>query len=141
MRFYLVFGPKQSKNRFIPIIINSCLKKIKFDCSDGKQKRDFLYVEDSVDSIIRAIKSKKTNGKIINIGTGKTVTLKKIIDYLVRKIEDGKPQFGKVILRKDEPKIMYPSLKIAVKLLKWKPKISFSKGLNKTIIAYTKANI
>ena len=36
---------------------------------------------------------------------------------------------------------MYPSLKIAVKLLKWKPKISFSKGLNKTIIAYTKANI
>ena len=141
MRFYLVFGPKQSKNRFIPIIISSCLKKIKFDCSDGKQKRDFLYVTDSIEAIISAIRSKKSKGEIINIGTGKTVTLKKIIDYLVRKIDGGEPQFGKIVLRKDEPKIMFPNLKNAIKLLNWKPKISFSNGLNKTIKAYMKESI
>ena len=35
LRFYLVYGPRQDKNRFIPIIIDGCLKDKNFNCSSG----------------------------------------------------------------------------------------------------------
>ena len=47
------------------------LKKISFNCSDGKQLRDFVYVSDVVNAIIQSIKSKNSKGQIINIGSGK----------------------------------------------------------------------
>ena len=42
LRLYLAYGPTQDYNRFIPIIIRSCLNKEKFPCSNGKQTRDFF---------------------------------------------------------------------------------------------------
>ena len=53
LRLYLIYGPYQDPNRVIPItILNSIFNK-KFDCSDGKQSRDFLYIDDLVDGIIK----------------------------------------------------------------------------------------
>ena len=36
-------------NRLIPIVINSCIKNLEFQCSSGKQYRDFLYVDDFIE--------------------------------------------------------------------------------------------
>ena len=60
IRFYLVFGPRQDKNRFIPIIIDGCLKNKKFDCSSGEQLRDFIYVEDAVSAIFKIFNKKSS---------------------------------------------------------------------------------
>ena len=64
LRFYQVFGPRQKINRFIPLLIKACVKNSEFISSHGRQKRDFLYVTDAVDSIIKAIKNKNCIGKI-----------------------------------------------------------------------------
>ena len=48
VRPYQVFGPYQDLNRFIPLIISGCLKNKRFECSEGSQLRDFIYVEDFV---------------------------------------------------------------------------------------------
>ena len=136
IRYYQVYGPNQKFDRFIPILIKACIKKNKFDCSDGQQSRDFLYVTDAVDAIIKSIKSKKSKGKIINIGTGKPVKLKKIINHLVKRLNGGEPQFGKIKLRTDEAKIIYPNLFNAKNLINWSPKVSFVNGMNKTIRSY-----
>ena len=55
LRLYLSFGPKQDLNRFIPIIIEGCLKNKKFPCSKGNQLRDFVYVDDVVEAIIKSL--------------------------------------------------------------------------------------
>ena len=70
LRLYQVFGPKQKEDRLIPYVISSCKRDKKFKCTDGKQFRDFLYIDDLVDGIIKSFKSKKV-GEIINIGYGK----------------------------------------------------------------------
>jgi len=80
IRFYQLFGPNQDTNRFIPILINACLNKKEFATSSGVQSRDFLYVDDAIDAIIKCIQSKNSKGKIFNIGAGVPVKLKKIID-------------------------------------------------------------
>ena len=136
LRFYQVFGPRQKINRFIPLLIKACVKNSEFISSHGRQKRDFLYVDDAVDSIIKAIKNKNCIGKIINIGSGKPIELLKIMKYVKKKIGGGKFLLGKIKLRLDEPMIIYQNLRKSKKILKWKKKISFQSGIKKTIKDY-----
>ena len=136
IRFYLVFGPRQDKNRFIPIIIDGCLKNKKFDCSSGEQLRDFIYVEDAVSAIFKIFNKKKARGEIFNLGSGKPKKLRNIIEFIKNYLKSGKPQYGSIKLRKDEPVKLYPSIKKAKKVLSWKPKVNFFKGLIRTINYY-----
>lgn len=138
LRFYQVYGPKQKIDRFIPLLINACLKKIDFITSHGKQKRDFLYIDDAIKGIIKSIKNNNCRGEIINIGSGKPITLLKIINHVKKKLGGGRILLGKIKLRSDEPMIIYPSLKKAKKYLNWSKMTSFEIGINKTIKQYKK---
>jgi nucleoside-diphosphate-sugar epimerase len=84
IRFYLVYGPKQDINRFIPTIINGCLKNKKFPTSDGSQLRDFLYIDDAIRAIIMCLENKKSRGQILNIGTGNPKLIKKVIKIVIK---------------------------------------------------------
>lgn len=140
VRPYQVYGPFQDNNRLIPFIINSCLKDKKFPCTPGKQKRDFLFVEDFTNFIYKCINNKRCLGEILNIGFGKPIEIKKVIEKIRKKINSGHPEFGKIAIRKDEQKKVFPSIKKASKFINWKPKVSFDKGLNITIKYYKKLN-
>ncbi|MDC0529727.1 NAD-dependent epimerase/dehydratase family protein [Pelagibacteraceae bacterium] len=136
LRLYQGYGSKQDINRFIPIVIEACLENKKFDCSNGNQLRDFVHVEDIVVAIIKSIDNKRAKGEIINIGSGKPKKIKNIINFLVNRLKGGKPLFGKIKLRKDEILKIYPDISKANKILKWRPKINFTKGLINTIKHY-----
>ena len=136
LRLYLAYGPYQDINRFIPIIIDGCLRDINFNSSKGTQKRDFIYVSDVIDIIIKSLNSKKTNGQILNIGSGRPIKLKKIIESIKKIIKKGKPIYGKIGLRKDEILNIYPSMQKVKRILKWHPKVEFTVGLKKTIQYY-----
>ncbi len=137
LRLYLVYGPNQDNNRLISHTITECLNDNKFDCSAGKQFRDFLFVEDLIKAIFLCFNSEKSKGEIINIGTGKPKNIKKVILLIKNKINLGNPIFGKIPLRKDEILRLYPDILKAQKILNWKPHTSFQKGI-KTIIRYYK---
>ena len=140
LRLYLVYGPYQEANRVIPITILKALKKQKFACSSGKQYRDFLYIDDLISAILKTIKNKKVDGKVLNIGSGKPKKIKQVITKICKVIGSGKPVFGEIQLRKDEILSLYPSITMAKKLLKWKPKIPFNEGLNRTIKFFKNLN-
>ncbi len=139
-RLYLAYGPKQDVNRFIPIIINSSLKDYKFACSDGKQFRDFIYINDVISAIIKALKKNNATGQILNLGSGKPQKLKKIIKEISSIINKGTPDYGKIKLRKDEMLKIYPDISKTKKILNWEPKTSFKKGLKMTVQYYKKFN-
>ena len=49
---------------------------------NGKQRRDFLYIDDLCEAILKVLKNKKSNNQIYNLGYGKSISineLKKII--------------------------------------------------------------
>jgi nucleoside-diphosphate-sugar epimerase len=140
LRLYQVYGPNQDKNRLIPIIIDSCKNNKSFPCSSGVQLRDFLFVDDLIDAILRCL-DKKVEGKIINIGSGKIIQVKKIINQIVDFYKAGKPLFGSIKLRNEEMLRVYPSLLSARKFLGWKSKVSFGKGILKTINFYNKNKV
>lgn len=136
VRLYQVYGPNQDPNRLIPYTIDACKRDISFNCSSGEQSRDFIHVDDFCEAIFKILKIKESHGEIINIGYGKPIKVKKIIQKINTILKGGKPLFGKIKLRNDELIKTYPSLKKAKKILKWKAKILFDKGLKKTINSY-----
>ena len=138
LRFYQLFGPNQDDNRFLPQLINTSLKKKIFLTSSGEQFRDFLYIDDGIDAIIKCLINKKFNGKIFNIGSGKPIKIKKIMLLVKNKLNYFNPIFGKIKLRKDEPNIIYPDINAAKKILKWKVNVKFKNGLDRTIKFYKK---
>ena len=136
LRLYQAYGPNQDLNRFIPIAISSCLTNSKFPCSEGTQFRDFVYIEDVISAIIKALKNKKSLGKIINIGSGKPIKIKNIIKFIKKNLKGGYPLYGKIKLRNDENLKTYPDLTNSKKFLGWKTKVKFFNGLKKTIKFY-----
>tara|TARA_B110000003_G_scaffold272312_1_gene307944 strand:+ start:1040 stop:1948 length:909 start_codon:yes stop_codon:yes gene_type:complete len=136
LRFFLVYGPGQSENRLIPFVIKSCLRKKTFYSSSGNQVRDFLYIDDAVESMMKCLKNKKSNGQIINICSSSPVKIKLVINKIWKIIKKGEPLFGKIRLRPDEPKKLYSNYFKAKKILKWKPKIDLNQGIKKTIKYY-----
>ena len=139
IRLYLVYGPKQDINRVIPIAIKNALLDKKFNCSSGLQFRDFIYIDDVINAILKTLKNIKTNGEIINIGSNKPVRIKDLIIRICSLVGSGKPIFGKIKLRKDEIKSLYPNINKAHKILRWRPKISLNTGLKRTIKYYKNA--
>ena len=136
IRLYQVYGPKQELNRFIPIVIHNCLKNKNFPSSEGKQSRDFLFIDDVVNAIFKVLNNKKSVNQTYNIGFGKPLNIKSLIMKIVNLCKGGKPLFGKIKLRKDESLLSYPNILKAKKTLKWQPKVNIDEGLKKTINYY-----
>ena len=141
IRPYQIYGPYQDLNRLIPFVIYNCLKNKKFPCSDGKQHRDFLYVDDFVKIVFKILINKRYNGEVFNIGFGRACSVKKVINLITNITNKGNPDFGKIKLRKEENLISYPSILKVKKLIGWEPKINLIEGLSKTIKFYQKESI
>tara|TARA_B110000037_G_C17079206_1_gene489229 strand:+ start:41 stop:946 length:906 start_codon:yes stop_codon:yes gene_type:complete len=137
LRLYLVYGPYQNTNRLIPYTLNECLNDNVFNCSAGKQYRDFLFVDDLMKAIFKCFYNKQSIGEIMNIGTGKPYNIKKVILFIKNNIKLGNPVFGKIPLRKDEILKLYPDISKVKKILNWDPHTSLQKGI-KTLTRYYK---
>lgn len=140
LRLYQVYGPNQKFDRLIPYVIKNSLDNKKFSCTDGKQSRDFLFVDDLVRLFIIIFKKKNINSGIYNVGSGKPEKIKKIINLITKFTKKGNPQFGKLKMRPDEIKKSYPNINKIVKEFKWKPIVNINSGLMKTIRFYSDLN-
>lgn len=136
LRPYQIYGSYQKINRLIPLVINSCLKNKSFNCTDGKQYRDFLYVDDFIDLVIKILKKRKIKEGIYNVGSGKPIKVKTVISSIQKIIKKGKPLFGKIKMRMDESYSSYPNISKIKKNFNWKPKTKLLSGLKKTINFY-----
>ena len=117
-------------------MINGCLKKKSFPVSKGNQLRDFCYIEDIINAIILSLIKRKALGEVFNVGSGKPVSVKFIINKISNIIKHGKPQFNKIPFRKNENLKLYPSINKISRILGWRPKTNLNQGLVKTINYY-----
>ncbi len=138
LRPYQIFGPYQKLDRLIPQVIKFCLKDKKFDCTEGRQKRDFLFVDDFVDLILKILNKKKFSSGIYNVGYGKPINVKNVIQLIRNLIKSGEPNFGKVKMRKDEVMKLYPKINKVKKCFNWRPTTTLKSGIRKTIKYYKK---
>ncbi|MCK4940969.1 dTDP-glucose 4,6-dehydratase [candidate division WOR-3 bacterium] len=130
------YGPYQFPEKFIPLIIFNALKKKKIPLyGDGMHVRDWIYVEDNCKAVDMVFHKGKI-GEIYNIGgqyeRTNTYVVKKILHTL-------KKPSGLITHVKDRPghdRRYALSISKIKRELGWQPRISFEKGLMKTIQWY-----
>ena len=137
------YGPYQFPEKLIPLVILKALDKKKIPLyGDGKNIRDWLYVEDHVDAILTAVEKGKI-GKSYCIGgnceKSNIEVVEKICSLLDHIKPAGKPYSNLIEYVKDRPghdRRYSIDCSLIRKELLWEPKNSFNQGMEKTVRWY-----
>ncbi len=138
LRPFLTYGPKQTNKQLIPFVISSLIKEEKIDLTKMEQTRDFIYVEDVVDALLKIPSANLEAGEVLNISSGKEVQVRKIVEKICELLNKNFEEYISMNqpYRKGETMHFYGSNMKAVQLLDWKPKVSIEEGLQKTVEWY-----
>jgi GDP-4-dehydro-6-deoxy-D-mannose reductase len=79
LRPFNVYGPGQSSDFLIPFIIHQAMYGKKIMVKDLEPKRDFVYIEDLVNFIVKAVNSRLKGINVFNVGTGVSYSVAEII--------------------------------------------------------------
>ena len=138
LRYFNVFGPKQSANQYagvISIFINRALAGEPLVIfGDGKQTRDFIYVKDVVKANLLVAESKRANGRVFNVATGRQTTILE----LAMKIIEITGSNSSVLFDKPRPGDIRHSLAdiSEIRKLGFEPEFSLEEGLKRTVEWY-----
>ncbi len=139
MRFFSVYGPReQYKKNYANLISQFIWSYMKNEppviYGDGSQKRDFIYVGDVVDALIKAMKS-NVNG-IFNVGTGKSYSLNEMVEMLMKFMNVNiKPKYIENPV-KNYVYLTQADTTKSEKLLGFKAKTTLEEGIKMTIDYY-----
>ncbi|MEY8421195.1 GDP-mannose 4,6-dehydratase [Lachnospiraceae bacterium 38-14] len=134
------YGPRQNAEGNLAAIIPATARRIKEGGmpiveGDGEQTRDFIYVEDTVRGLIAAYEKEESRGKIINLGSGKDISinalLKGICDYM-----DYSGEWEHRPARTSDVRNLCADSKRAKELLGFEPQVDFEEGIKKTLDWY-----
>jgi UDP-glucose 4-epimerase len=138
LRLFTPFGPWERAGRLIPHTILSALRGDTVALGDGRPQRDFVYVDDVVDALMRAMVRPLPSGSVVNIGSGigrsVTAVAERILDMMGRPVT---LQLGTRSARPDEIWKMTAKIEQAKALLDWSPRVGFDDGLRRTIDWFT----
>jgi UDP-glucose 4-epimerase len=136
-RPFNAFGPGQTPDRIIPETIVRALQGEPIKMTSGRQTREFNYVEDIADGLVRAAVTPDIEGELFNIGCGQEVAIKDIARITLELMGDPVPlELDAIPHRPTEIWRMYCDNTRAREILKWEPKHTLEQGLEKTIAWY-----
>ncbi|MDD5108741.1 MAG: NAD(P)-dependent oxidoreductase [Candidatus Omnitrophica bacterium] len=131
-RIFFAYGPAEHPNRLVSSVIASLLKGKQIPCSEGNQKRDFLYVEDVALAFVALLESNFCGA--INIGSGVPVSIKELINIISAKLgRSDLVQFGKITANTNEPELLVADVKKIQDIIGWFARYDLNHGLDKTI--------
>lgn len=136
LRPSVVYGPGQDTSMFLPSLIQSIFHNELFELSEGKQTRDFIFIDDLIESILLLINEKNFYGEIINISSGISITIKELANLVVQIMGRNSGQllkFSASNYRKSEIMNYVVNNEKAFKLIGWYPKTSIEEGISKII--------
>jgi len=139
IRPFNTFGPYQSDRAIIPELIIKCLRGLPIKTTEGKQTREFNYIENIVDGFIAISENNPPPKQPINIGLNQEIAIRDLV-LKIHELSASKSELkiGALPNRDTEIWRMCADNSRAHKILGWEPKISFEEGLKRTIDWFSK---
>jgi len=130
------YGPKQYPEKLIPVVISKALNNEKIPVyGDGKNEREWIYVDDHCEAIYQIIKNNIIN-KIYNISSKHKMSNLSLIKIILNKLDKKTNLIEFVADRLGHDRIYSINSNKIRKELKWKPTTNFYDGLSTTIRWY-----
>lgn len=142
LRFFTCYGPRQRPDLAINKFVNNVINEEPLTLyGDGNTSRDYTYIDDIVDGILRAMNYTMSNNSfnIINLGNSKPVTLNTLVDLILNEL--GCPEYKRtyVELPKGDVNRTFADITLAKSLLGWEPKVDIKTGI-KNFVDWVKNN-
>jgi NAD dependent epimerase/dehydratase len=135
-RPFNTYGPRQSARAVIPTIVTQALSRDVVELGATEPTRDFLYVDDTVQGLIRCAETAGAVGEVVNLGTGTEVSIGEVAERVLRAL-------GRELqIARDEERLRPPDSEVerlvagtakAKQLLGWEPAVGLDEGLRRTI--------
>lgn len=138
VRIFNTYGPRMRTDdgrALITFVIQALNNKPFTIFGDGTQTRSFCFVSDLVDGLIKAMFTEGTKGEVFNLGNPEEYSM----NDLAKKIKEMTSSSSEIVykdLPQDDPKQRRPDITKAERVLSWKPAVSVTEGLQKTIEYY-----
>jgi UDP-glucose 4-epimerase len=143
VRIFNVYGPRQNPETKYSLVVPGVLSRIlagKAPVIDGtgRQTRDFVYIGDVVDALLRAAASPRAVGQVYNLGSGRATSVRDIVSGLLRITRSPlKPAYGP--RRPGDPDRTCADVSKAARQLGWRPRTPLNEGLKK-VVQWAKAD-
>lgn len=140
IRYFNVFGPRQDPSSpysgvislFVSALVDGRRPTI---YGDGEHTRDFTFVANVVDGVLRACTASGASGEVINVATGGRVSLNQLFST-IRDLTDARVEPIYASPREGDVKDSQADISKAERLLGYKPIVSFEEGLRRTLEWY-----
>ncbi len=143
LRLTNTYGPgmraKDARQTFLGIWIRKVIEQKPIQIfGSGEQRRDFNFVADVVEALLRAASSDAANGQVFNLGHHEHISLHELAALLVELNGGGKYQ---LVPFPDDRKAIdigdyYADFRKIDKLLGWSPQVNLEEGLKQTLEFY-----
>lgn len=144
LRFFNIFGPRQrSDSSYSGVIALFVAAMARGEApavhGDGKQARDFTYVANAVQALMKAAESPEVSGNVYNVGTGQSVSVLELIAALNRILgTDLDPAFGPG--RTGDVRFSRADIRRTREDLGYDPAVAFEDGLRRTVQWYLESS-
>jgi nucleoside-diphosphate-sugar epimerase len=140
IRYFNVFGPRQDPSSpysgVISLFISAlCEGRAPTIYGDGGHTRDFTYVANVVDGVLRACDAKDVSGEVINVATAGRVSLNQLFET-IRNLVEARVEPIYTEPRPGDVRDSQADIGKARRLLGYEPRVSFEEGLRKTVEWY-----
>src|SRR5688572_1449734 len=143
LRLTNVYGPRQlikhNRQGFIGWFIRLALEDHEIQIyGDGRQLRDFVYVDDAADAFLRAGASETSNGQVFNVGGPEPISHRDLVELLIAVAGSGRYRFVEWPPEKKAIDIgdFYSDSSLIARTLGWTPVTPLREGLTRTIDFY-----
>ncbi|WP_152397006.1 NAD-dependent epimerase/dehydratase family protein [Paenibacillus guangzhouensis] len=135
-RVFFLYGPNESPSRLVPSVIRSLLRDEDALCTEGTQRRDYLYIEDAADALITVMDSELQGP--VNIASGQAIQLNELIKKIAVKLNKlERVKLGAIQHAMHEQPLVQGDVQ-RLKELHWSPKYDLDKGIDFTLTWWKK---
>ena len=136
------YGPRQNAEGPLAGIIPATAKRIKNGekpviNGDGEQTRDFIYVRDTVNGLLLAYENEKSRGNIINLGTGKEISMNRLV-HAICEYMGYTGEWEHMEERISDVRNLCAGIDKARELIGFEPVTEFKQGIKETLDWYIK---
>ena len=136
------FGPRQNAGSYagiIPIVVQRATAGEPIEIyGDGEQTRDFVFVRDTADAIVRMYQAPATRGRIVNVASGREVSVNELVRLLLEAVGTDVP-VRHVDARPGDVRRHWASIELAHELIGYEPRTSLRDGLAETVAWYLRS--
>ncbi|SHI79052.1 SDR family NAD(P)-dependent oxidoreductase [Desulfosporosinus lacus] len=136
VRPFNCYGPRQSARAVIPTLITQALACKEIRLGNTETMRDFTFVADTADGFMKAAQSKEGFGKVINIGSGREISIGQLAQIIIKIVQSTAEivvDEARVRPSRSEVNRLLADNRLAKETIGWEPRVSLEEGVKRTV--------